>query len=1335
MLALALCAATTALLVRSQTNYGLGPDDGSSKILFGWRFSPTLVAVIYVQLTSMLVDDVKRLEPFARLARTKGSEASSSILQKPGAWWNALHDGLSREKNGGDSRGWVLFCATLVNVLGFLLISPLSSALLVSDDVTVPRQIGFLRLTPQTDAPLSLNQGRAAHFRTISHFAQNVTTSPWVTDRWTMLPFWPADWGSAPLGSLPSASQTWRVETTVFKNELSCSKMKMDDLSAETVTLGNPDNHTNVTAISATWSSGDCKMGFRITMYGDIVLIAGGASWSNSSEINIGRPFLNETQTDGCKDHDYLLLSEPWEGNGTMNVHLCTTTYSMANVTASVDLSGIEPNISFNESEYTQNRQQVPDSLMNAKTMRDLTLDPEWSSYMLTLGFEKPPSLHGPSTLLWVLYDNNLTAMVEDENVAIRAGEIQQRFFGEMLQSSLIEQGASQYFPIRGHVKTVERRVTATAGPAITLIILLFISSCLLLVAWRCSRLQHMPLNLKTDPSSSAGVTSLVVDSPRTRFSFKDLSQASDKELQGLLKGKRYYTDSKALHEMDSDQAEVANPTTGKSSPESATKTNWVPRVLRLPTLLALLLCLVVVLVGVVVLYHFAQQSKLYKKAFVYQASISIFNKQVSTVGPFSMVPTLIAVGIGLWWGAIDNNFCRLQPFLAMAKRYRPLSESVYLSYQSSYWMWATIKAILNRHWMLVLVTLGTAVSPIFTTSMSALFQHETGVITETQMLERSLEVRQIPHIFTAVEYTVRDASNFVASVIGQLHGNLTSHWIYTAANQLTLNGSEPAWSKDGWSFVPVDLRNVSFSLPGGTESNHQGGFSQNSRINVSFSTPAIRGRIECSPYEGLSNLSSWLTVTDVSNSSLWTMNPSTGNIKTAYQLGVGFKYNSGLPSMMFPLEPSRNFTNCERCTSIFANPSSVTCCGNGTSLEADPMAAIGYWSPNSNPASWNPRTWQRNITTKWIHGHARVAVEHDGSSSSPHLLFTDIPSIAAMNCMPLVETASAEVTVDPTTGEVRAFSITDEPQTADNAFSDSFLAHRTSNRVQATVTYNATISYGMLFMTQMLTAVNVRSLYGPGRVLGWTIEDRGDNTFNIRDEANGLNLDFMSYSMYSMANKDPSALIDPTVFTRYASKTFSTFFQHFASSNISMERGSLAYQPINASLPSDLPPAVTDVTLMEDAPLADQQDVIHPISHTNRTVVVRVSKHIELLQMNAVAIWLSVSILAWLIIATVTVTIFHRQYLRRLVRNVECLGDVLVLTAGSESLVHVIQEIQAGRIAESEKSRLFARLGWFQDGDGKARWGVEMAEGDMTRPGVQWLDHGGKNIGGTDSV
>ena len=719
LLALVLCAVTIALLVTSQANYGLGSDNGSSKILFGWRFSPTLVAVIYIQLTAMLVDDVKRVEPFARLAGPQGSEASSSILQKPGAWWNALHDGFSRRKNGGSSRGWVLFCATLVNVLGFLLISPLSSALLVSIDVTVPRQADFLRLTPRSDTPLSLSQSRIARFRTISHFAQNVSTSPWVTDKWAMLPFWPTSWESPRFGSLPSTQQTWTAETTAFKSDFECNKMEVERSSSEEVILG--DEHNNATFVSNTtvWSSGDCKMELTAIVTGPNMWTEGGASWSNfsflgmnTSKSSLDLDIKNVTQTKECTGHDYLLLLK---GNSTLNVNLCTTTYSMANVTALIDLSGSEPKISFNESEYIQNQQKIPDTLMNTKMMRDEAVDPDWTSSMLTLDFDHTPYLYGPARLLWVIYKNNFTAMIEDRDRTSRAAEIQQRFFGEMIQSSLTERGACQYLPSQGHVRTVERRVTTTAGPAITLIVLFFLSFCLLLITWRCSRLQYRPLNLETDPASLAGATSLLLASPRTRLSFKDFNQASDKELQTLLEGKRYYTDSVALHETIPDRCETVNQAMRDSPPESVSRTNWVPGVLRLPTLLVLLVCLVAVLTAVVVLYHFAQLSQLYGKAFVYQANISIFDKQLSTIGPFSMIPTVIAVCIGLWWSVIDSTFCRLQPYLAMAKRYRPLSESVHLSYQSSYWMWATIKALKNRHWMLVWVTLGTAISPICT--------------------------------------------------------------------------------------------------------------------------------------------------------------------------------------------------------------------------------------------------------------------------------------------------------------------------------------------------------------------------------------------------------------------------------------------------------------------------------------------------------------------------------------------------------------------------------------------------------------------------------------------
>ncbi|KAE8151048.1 hypothetical protein BDV25DRAFT_153274 [Aspergillus avenaceus] len=1338
-LALALCVVIIALLIRSQTNYGLGPDDGSAGLLFGWRFSPTLIAVIYIQLTAMLVDDVKRLEPFARLARSGGSGASSSILQTTGAWWTALHDGLSKKKNDGRSRSWVLFCATLVNVLGFLLISPLSSALLVSDDVAVPREMDFLRLTPQFDASLPLTEDRTAHFRTISHFAQNVTTSPWITDDWTMLPFWPADWESLSLGYLPSASQEWTVGTTVFRSNLVCNKLKMTDINSTVRNQGNKYNNANYTYLFSTWSSDGCELGLDVQMdhNSQVMFTMGGASWSNASAISIGQDTMTGNGTSACKDREFLLISEPWEGKVTTNMNLCRTTYYMANVTATVDLSGSEPQISFNETEYDANRQEIPDSFFDTKTMRDRTLGADWTTYMQTLDYVETSWLSGPSVLLWLLYNNNLTAMAVDENVVSRATEIEQRFLGEMLQSSMAERGVSQYLSVAGRMRNVERRVTATAGPAITLIILLFLSFTLLLIVWICSRPQRRPLNLNSDPASSAGVTSLVTNDPRTRFGFKDLDQASNKELQTLLKDKHYYTDTSALHEMDSDQPE--NEALRKPQPMSAEKSNWTPGVLRLPSLLGLILCLVAVLVGVVVLYHFARTSKLYEQAFIYQASITIFDKRVSTIGPFSIIPTVIAVGIGLWWGLIDSNFCRLQPFLAMAKRHRPLSQSVYISYQSSYWMWATIKTAMNRHWMLFWVTLGTAISPIFTTAMSAIFEHQSGIITNSQILERSLEIRQIPNIFETQDYTVRDANTWVASIMSQLHGNLSSHWIYTATNQLTLSGSEPAWSKDGWSFAPLDLGNVSLELPNGSSSNDDSdGINQGSRINVTFSTPALRGRMECSPYEGLTNLSAWLTPVDVSNTSVWTFSSDMGDIKTGFELGVGYQYNSDIPSMMFPLEPSRDIGNCTHCTPIFANPGSIKCCRNGTSTDTEPMVAVGYWSPNGNPVVWNPRTWERNFTTKWIYGHAQSAASHpDGIVSEQHLIFTEIPSITAINCAPLIESANAQVTVDPTNGDIRSFDILDDPQEVDNAFTDNFLAHNTTNRVQALVTYNSTVSYGALFMTQMLTAANVKKLEGATRVGGWTYEDLSDNTFNIRDEANGLNMDFMTYSMYYMAGKDPKALLNLTTYERLASKTFTTFFQHFASNNISMETGGWAYQPINASLPSDLAPAVNNVTKpYQWISLADQQDELHPTSNINRTAVVTVDKRVELLQMNAVAVWISVGILSWLIIASFIVAIFHRHYLQRLVRNVECLGDILVMVAGSENLVRAVQEIQAGRLAETEKDRLHARLGWFEDGHGKARWGVEMVEGSLARTPVQWLPDGyGKshNLNGSE--
>lgn len=257
-----------------------------------------------------------------------------------------------------------------------------------------------------------------------------------------------------------------------------------------------------------------------------------------------------------------------------------------------------------------------------------------------------------------------------------------------------------------------------------------------------------------------------------------------------------------------------------------------------------------------------------------------------------------------------------------------------------------------------------------------------------------------------------------------------------------------------------------------------------------------------------------------------------------------------------------------------------------------------------------------------------------------------------------------------------------------------------------------------------MLTAADTLHLGGAAHVGGYTTEDLNDNTYNIRDELNGLNMDFMSYAMYTQASRDPTALLDPETFTKLAQKTFTTFFQHFVSNNISLETGGWGYQVINASLPDTLGPVLElQNGYLPGTKAAKYQDILHPISHTNRTVAAQITQRVELLQMNSTAVWLSMGILGWLIGTMAVVSVLQKRYFGSLRRNIECLGDVCVLIAGSANLLQLARDIRAGRLAPGDYKHLRTRLGWFVDVDGRLRWGIEMEESYAEGPGVRWVD------------
>jgi hypothetical protein len=115
---------------------------------------------------------------------------------------------------------------------------------------------------------------------------------------------------------------------------------------------------------------------------------------------------------------------------------------------------------------------------------------------------------------------------------------------------------------------------------------------------------------------------------------------------------------------------------------------------------------------------------------------------------------------------------------------------------------------------------------------------------------------------------------------------------------------------------------------------------------------------------------------------------------------------------------------------------------------------------------------------------------------------------------------------------------------------------------------------------------------------------------------------------------------------------------------------------------------------------------------NTSKTITATLSTRVEMLHINPVAFWIATSILIWLIIVIIIFASVQRKYYGGMMRNVECVADVLVLIAGSERLLAVIKEKGIDTILKENK--ILTRLGWFRDPDGMMRWRIELVEDEQ---------------------
>ena len=768
VLIICLCLLLSIVLVLltwwSFHNNGLGDDTGRNILLFGWKFSPTLIAVLYVLLTTVLLNDVKRTEPFARMARTTEASTKDTLLQSPGAWWNALIDGFNRPKNNRGI-GWILIASSVLNIIGFLAISPLSSSVLIPEDRVIVEEAQFKQVNIAKQAPLSLTADDDVYFRTLSNLLYNVTTSAWLTDNFAVLPFWPSDI-DPPFGSqFTTLPQTWQGMTTVFQAQMECSPMKLTATGAANLTGG----YEEIPYITLT-STDNCRYQLHADLWEIYMVRFGGGTWSAVDNITISSEDEDEVTwsnansqytpltasgelwvdySEECKGREIMIyttaftnntVSQMWEEgesfskNLTAGGQVCSTSLYSAkvSVTAASSAQGAS-SLTFSTDEYEKIKAPIPSSVMNLSSFQGLFLNQQWTSKIYHMDSKTYPDSSGPLIVLETMYNSDMEAMIQDSNIVDQAIRVKQRFLGEVLLSTFQTVGSSEGSLASGTITRNQRRIMVSEGVAIGLASLLCISALLTLYIWYATRLPRRQLHLHEDPSTLAAVARLVYRGSEVSTAFQGLDQASegqiatqlqtwtckiqDNSLIALLSSSRTPNDQSELPDLKVYKQGLSNHVQQETGTDKRAdkKKSWKPFVLRRIYGLALIAFLLVLLVAIAVLYGLSNGPGLYEKAFVYQTQISLWRGSSTTIAPYSIVPTLVAVGVSLWWGSLDDSFRRLQPYISMAKRPTANPAGASLSYGGSYLLWAVSKALTKRHWLLALVCTGTCLSQVCT--------------------------------------------------------------------------------------------------------------------------------------------------------------------------------------------------------------------------------------------------------------------------------------------------------------------------------------------------------------------------------------------------------------------------------------------------------------------------------------------------------------------------------------------------------------------------------------------------------------------------------------------
>jgi hypothetical protein len=112
----------------------------------------------------------------------------------------------------------------------------------------------------------------------------------------------------------------------------------------------------------------------------------------------------------------------------------------------------------------------------------------------------------GMEEILAAAYSSNTTSMITDTTFTAKAVALRQRFFGELIYSSLMSQKTPDLENVRSQKASIEQRIAVVTPVASTMAALLLCTAAPMSYMVWATTVRRRPINLLMDPVTVAGV-------------------------------------------------------------------------------------------------------------------------------------------------------------------------------------------------------------------------------------------------------------------------------------------------------------------------------------------------------------------------------------------------------------------------------------------------------------------------------------------------------------------------------------------------------------------------------------------------------------------------------------------------------------------------------------------------------------------------------------------------------------------------------------------------------------------------------------------------------------